>query len=163
MNETLMNAMVPIVVAVVTVVGGMLVQALHRLATKWELQGTAQDQANMEAQIKTAINVGVTSFLPLIKANGWDSPTVRTAVLAKATEYLAQRFPDRTQQIVAADAGSTGVSDVRAVQETIAARMPEAMAHAAASPATPPVEPPALPESTPVPAIPEPPRTMATG
>lgn len=136
MNPDLLNALTGVLVLVVPIVGGMAVNALRKLAAKWGLEGTAQNTANMESDIKAALNVGITKVLPLIEANGWSSPTVRAAVLAGATDYLRQRFPDRTAQIVA-QARPGLESSTTAITETLAARLPDAMTVAAASPATP--------------------------
>jgi hypothetical protein len=139
MNAALLNALVGVAVVVLPVVGTMIVQALRRLSAKWELQATAQNTANMESDLRTVLNVGIAKALPLIETKGWSSPAVREAVLATAADYLRQRFPDRTGQIVAAaQTPWEKIPTAEAVIETLAARLPDAIAVAAASPATPP-------------------------
>jgi hypothetical protein len=141
-SADLTNALIGMATVVLPIVGGMLVQALRKLAAKWDLEGTAQNTANTEADIKAALNVGITKVLPLIEAQGWSSPAVRMAILMGATDYLKQRFPDRTKAIVAAaqpaSASDPAVPSAVAIKETLAARLPDAMTAAAASPATPP-------------------------
>lgn len=151
MNPAVANALAGVLVLVVPVVGGMIVMALRKLAAKWGLEGTAQNTANMEQDIKAALNVGITKVLPAIEAKGWNSPDVHAAILGAASDYLAQRFPARAQQIVAAAqpedvatgsrAGTAPVTASAAIKETLAARLPDAIATAAASPATPPAGP----------------------
>jgi hypothetical protein len=150
MNADLLNALTGVLVVVVPIVGGMATVALRKLAAKWGLEATAQDTANMESDVKAALNVGITKVLPLIEANGWNSPTVREAVLTEATDYLRQRFPDRTAQIVAAAQPGTP-SSTTAITDTLAARLPDAMTVAAASPATPAAP---VPPVTMVPVVP---------
>lgn len=145
------NALMAAAALVIPVVGAMAVQALRKLAAKWDLQGTAQDTANMEDNIKASLNSGIAKLLPEIAAKGWDSPTVRAAILSSAAEYLQQRFPDRADKIVTAaqpDSMKDGLTDddhsvapKTAIMETLAGRLPDAIASAAASPATPPVKP----------------------
>lgn len=153
MNEAILNSVAVVLAGVITVLGGMGVQALRRLAAKLNLQADAQVQTNIalnqnntEAQVATAIKVGVTTFLPLIQEKGWNSPEVHAKILEKATDYLAVHFPDKTAQILAAAQPVTGdaiekgtPAATAAVSETIAARIPQVITEIAASPATPPV------------------------
>lgn len=154
MNPILLNALAVFAAGVTTVVGGMLIQALRKLAVKLNLQATAQEQtnialnqANTETQVAAALKVGVTTFLPLIQEKGWNSPEVHAKILEKATSYLATHFPDKTAQILAAAQPVTGEvieagtqAAKNAVSETIAARMPQVITEVAASPATPPIQ-----------------------
>jgi len=151
MSSDLANALAGVLVLVVPVVGGMIVVALRKLAAKWGLEGTAQNTANMESDIKAALNVGITKVLPVIEAKGWNAPDVHAAILGAATEYLTQHFPDRSAQIAAAAqprdteivafTGAHPVPASAAIAQTLAARLPDAIATAAASPATPPAGP----------------------
>lgn len=142
-SADLTNALTAMAVIVLPVVGGMIVQALRKLAAKWDLEGTAQNTANTEADIRTALNVGITQVMPVIEKTGWNSAETHEAIIATATEYLRQRFPDRAAAITAAGQPPTGstapnVPSSVAIGQTLAARLPDAVATAAASPATPP-------------------------
>lgn len=141
MNEVLLDTLVAVLVPVIAVVGGMVVVALRKLAAKWGMDATAQNTANMESDLKAALNAGIATALPIIETKGWASEAVRSAVLGVAAGYLRQRFPARSAQIVAAAQPAGGAGDVppfAAIKDTLAARLPEAIAIAAASPATPP-------------------------
>lgn len=138
------NALTAILGASVTAIAGIIVAAGSRFASKLGYQATAQDKANLENDLTSAANVGITKVLPLIEAKGWSDPSVRDAILSEATDYLRRRFPDRAAQITAAaqPASAPGVSPVSsstAISETIAARLPDAITKAAASPGTPEV------------------------
>jgi hypothetical protein len=123
-----------VAIVVVPAVAGFIVNAMAALAKKWGLEGVAVDKANMETEINAALKFGITAVLPLIQTDGWDSPKVRQLILDRATQYFRQRFPDRTDTILAAAGPSVTTSPV---QDTLSARLPEAMTVAASSPATP--------------------------
>lgn len=143
--QGLLDALVSVTTLVIPIIGVMLVQALRKLSNKWHLEGTAQDTANLEKEIKTVLNVGIAKVLPMIDQKGWDNPDVRRAVLEEAVSYMTKRFPDRTAALLDAaktDASTTTTGDdKRILTETIAGRFPEAMAAASNGPATPPVPP----------------------
>lgn len=143
--QGLLDSLVGVTTLVIPVIGVMLVQALRKLATKWHLEGTAQDSANLETEIRSSLNVGVAKLLPMIDQKGWSDPDVRKAVLAEAASYMAQRFPERAAQIIGSaktDASTTtSRDDKRLLTDTLAGRFPAAMASASDGPATPPVPP----------------------
>jgi hypothetical protein len=122
-------------------VAGILAGALWKLAAKWGFQATAQDKANTEAELQTALALGIAKAGPAIAAQGWDHIDVHSQVIARAVRYFLERFPDRAAQIETAANGPETLSVTtkrEAVSDTLAARLPEAMTIAAASPATPP-------------------------
>lgn len=139
-ENALLTALIPVVLAV----GGMAVQALRRLQSKWGLEAVAQDKTNAEADLAVAMKAGISQVLPVIEQHGWNSPEAHDAIIGAASGYLKQRFPDRAAAIgasgaVAATSSNVAVSPDAAITQTLAARLPEAAAVAAASPATPPV------------------------
>jgi hypothetical protein len=134
------NALTVVLTAAVPAVAAILSGALWKLWTKWGFQATAQDKANVESDLQTALAFGVSKAIPAIKASSWDNVDVHSRIVADAADYLLQRFPDRAAAIVTAansDAGKL-VPKYAALSDTLTARLPEAIAVAAASPATPP-------------------------
>ena len=101
------------------------------------LTASAQDKANLESDLQTALAFGVSKAIPAIQAKGWDHVDVHSQIVADAAEYFLQRFPDRAAAI-AKSAGAAAETPDDAVADTLTARLPEALAVAAASPATPP-------------------------
>lgn len=130
------NVLTAVLSACVPVVAAIASAALWKLFTRLGFQATAQNKANLEADLQTALAFGVAREIPEIKAKGWDHLDVHNAIIAHAINFMLQRFPDRS----AALASPTIPQDV-AVMESLTARLPEAMAIAAASPATPPAPP----------------------
>lgn len=131
------DALAAVLTICVPTVAAILSGALWKLWTKFGLEATAQDKANMETELQAALAFGVAKALPEIKARGWDSVDMHSVVLADAATYFLQRFPDRTK-IIADAAGIIPMREVRsAVTDTLHARLPEALAVAATSPATP--------------------------
>lgn len=97
--------------------------ALWKLRTKLGMQTTAQDRANMEAEIQAAIGAGV-SAVPQVLADGITTLKARQDIANAAAGYFRQRFPDRTKQISTAANNGTRLADIHAaVQQTIAARL----------------------------------------
>ena len=143
--QSLLDGLVGVATLVIPVVGVMIVQVLRKLSNKWHLEGAAQDNANLETEIRTVLNVGIAKVLPLINQRGWNDPDVRKAVLAEAATYMTQRFPERTAAIIdaAKQDGSTITSrdEKLLLTDTLAGRFPAAMASASDGPATPPVPP----------------------
>ena len=138
------NVLNVVLMAAATSVASIVVAVGAKLARKFGVEAIAQDKANMEAEILAVLKTGITKTLPEIEEKGWSSAAVRETILRQATEYMKQRFPDRVATIEAAvqpgDASRPVVSASVAVSETLAARLPEAIAAAAASPSTPPVD-----------------------
>lgn len=146
------DALATVLTVCTPAVAAILCGALWKLRAKWGLESTAQDKANLETELQASLKFGIAKALPVIRAEGWDSVDVHSAVLAHAANYFLSRFPERTATI--ADT-ATAVSDSgvkAAVTDTLSARLPEAVAIAAASPATPPVSQTAN-ESSPPPTI----------
>ena len=141
-SADLTNALNLVLMASATAAAGIITAVGIKLAKKFGVEATATEKANLEADITTALNVGITQVLPVIEKNGWDSPQAHDAIIATASDYLKQRFPDRAASIVAAaqpaSAADPKVSSPAAINETLSARLPDAIATAAASPATPP-------------------------
>ena len=107
------------------------------------LTASAQDKANLESDLQTALAFGVSKAIPAIQAKGWDHVDVHSQIVADAAEYFLQRFPNRAAAI-AKSAGAAAETPDDAVADTLTARLPEALAVAAASPATPVTEPQAI-------------------
>lgn len=105
--------------------------ALWRLRAWLGKKDTAQDKANMEAEVQAAIGAGiaeVSKVAPQIIADGITTPQARADVVDAAATYFRQRFPDRTAQIsAAADNGTRGPDVHAAVQQTLAARLTNVM------------------------------------
>ncbi len=120
------NALTVILMAAATAIAGVLTAVGVKLAAKLGLEATAQDKANMESEITTVLNFGINKVLPTIETRGWNVASVHDAILTAATEYLAQRFPDRVAKITAAADEPSAV----AVRDTLSARLPAAMASA---------------------------------
>jgi len=136
------DALNTILALLVPIVSGFLAAALLKLRAKLGFQATAQDKANMEAELQTALQFGIAKSLPAIKAAGWDNINVHSAVVADAANFMLERFPDRSVQIIKA-AAPIGVLEpeqepLDAVKDSLSARLPAAVVIAAASPATPP-------------------------
>jgi hypothetical protein len=152
------NALTVVLTLCIPPVAAILAGALWKLAAKWGFQATAQDKANTEAELQTALAFGVSKAGPLIAAKGWDHADVHSEIVADAARYFLERFPDRAATIQSAantTADALSSTKTEAVSETLAARLPEAVTIAAASPATPPVPPPA-PQIVVMPAQPPP-------
>lgn len=134
------NALSVVLMAAAAAIAGTITRAGFALWKKWGFDATATDKANMESDIRTVLNAGITQVLPVIEQHGWDSKEAREAILAAASNYLRQRFPGRAATITA---NAPAVGSETAINQTLAARLPDAIANAAASPATPslPVEP----------------------
>src|SRR3979409_327154 len=126
--QSLLDGLVGVATLVIPVVGVMIVQVLRKLSNKWHLEGAAQDNANLETEIRTVLNVGIAKVLPLINQRGWNDPDVRKAVLAEAATYMTQRFPERTAAIIdaAKQDGSTITSrdEKLLLTDTLAGRFP---------------------------------------
>lgn len=116
------------------VLAGILSTVLLKFRTKIGLDTTAQDKANMEAEISASIGAGIAAVsknAPQILKDGVSTPALLHDVAAVATDYFKDRFPDRVAQI-AASSLATGATDAigypdlvhAAVQQTIAARLP---------------------------------------
>lgn len=107
---------------------GILSAVLWKLYRKIDHEATAQDKANMETEILAATRAGMAMVVketPHVLQDGLLDPGVRDRVLAGATAYMRQRFPDRTAQIATAAGVGTRATDVNAaVQQTLAARLP---------------------------------------
>lgn len=113
--------------------------ACHRLAAKMGADEALADQTLAEGQYKAAVSVGVAKVVKDAKGDvRWDGAWFRDAALGAAVAYMQERFPDRTQKIVAAASASTTNEVHNAVKETLSGRLPEVVTAAAASPATPP-------------------------
>lgn len=132
------DALNVVLAAAATSIAGIIVAAGVRLRAKWGVETTAQDKANLEADIAIAMKAGIAQVLPVIEQHGWNSPEAREAIITTATGYLKQRFPDRAKTIAASGTPAVASPDA-AIAQTLAARLPEAAAVAAASPATPPI------------------------
>ena len=125
-------------------VAAILAAALWKLADKWGFQASAQDKANLESDLQTALALGVSKTLPEIRAKGWDDVNVHSQIVAEAANYFLQRFPNRASAI-GSSAGAVGPgTQAEAGAATLMARLPEAITIAAASPATPPAAAPAV-------------------
>jgi hypothetical protein len=142
-SPDIQNALNIVLLASAGAIASVITAAGVKWAKKLGVEVTAQNKANMEADLNAALKVGITSFLPMIEQKGWNSPEVRDAILSAATAYLRQRFPDRAASITAAaqpaSAYDPKVSSTAAIGQTLAARLPDAVSVAAASPATPAV------------------------
>lgn len=130
------NALSVVLMAAAAAIAGTITRAGFALWKKWGFDATAQDKVNAESDIRTVLNAGITQVLPVIEQHGWNSKEAREAILTAASNYMRQRFPDRAAAIIAK--GST-VGPETAINQTLAARLPDAVATAAASPATPPL------------------------
>jgi hypothetical protein len=137
------NALTIILGASAVAVAGIITAAGTALARKLGVDFTAQQKANLNADVTTALNVGITQNLPAIEAAGWSAASVRKAILADATAFLQQRFPDQATAITNAaqppSASDPKVSAEAAISKSLAARLPDAISVAAASPGTPAV------------------------
>jgi len=123
----------------VLTLGGL---AMNRLRQKWGLEATQINASNMEVQIQAALGYGIAQSLEKISREGWSADTVRGAVLTSAKHYFAERFPERTMQIVnAQNAGESAAAVSRALKATLDSRLDAAMRVAALSPSTPPAPP----------------------
>jgi len=122
MNTYLADALPVILTALAAPVTYYLVQMLTVLMAKFGLQATAQDKANMEAEIRTAIGAGIAT-VPSIITDGVITRAAMRDVLLAATAYMHQRFPDRVAQII--DGTHDDTTPNAAVQQVIAARLPK--------------------------------------
>ena len=106
---------------------GVLSAALLKLRAKLGKEDTAQDKANLEAEVQAAIGAGlavVAQTAPKILKEGITTPEGLRDVANAAATYFRQRFPDRTEQIGAAANTGTRSGDVHAaVQQTILSRL----------------------------------------
>ncbi len=136
------NALTVILAACVPPVAAIAAGALWKAWTWFGFQATAQDKANLESDLKTALAFGVSKALPEIAAKGWDNIDVHSQIVADAANFTLDRFPDRATALTAAANSNQviigAISPIAAVQESLNARLPDAIAIAAASPATPP-------------------------
>lgn len=137
------NALAVVLMACAAPVAAILTKMLWMVAKKMGVEASEADMQKLNGEAKAALTVGAVKASELIAARGWDSVNVSNVVLRDALEYFLQRFPDRATQI-AAQAGvptpaKPSAAKEAAVEETLMARLPEAMNQASASPSTPPV------------------------
>lgn len=106
---------------------GLISACLIRLRAKLGKEDTAQDKANLEAEVQASIGVGVAvvaQTAPQILKDGITTPQGLQDVANAAALYFRQRFPDRAAQISTAADNGTRDGDVHAaVQQTIAGRL----------------------------------------
>lgn len=103
----------------------MLTGMMWKVYLHFDKSATAQDKANMEAEIQAALGAGIAAAqktMPLVMSQGIRSPAVRDMILAEATKYFRVRFPERTGQIINTVSG-TGQQPNAAVQQTLDARL----------------------------------------
>lgn len=106
---------------------GLISAALLKLRAKLGKQDTAQDQANLEAQVQASIGAGmqiVAQTAPQILRDGITTPEGMNDVASAAASYFRQMFPDRTATIAKARGLGDRTNDIHAaVAQTIGARL----------------------------------------
>lgn len=121
-----MDAFVATVLAGLSVpLTGMLCAACYYGIAWLKARTRAEDMSNLDREATVAYGVGVQATdekAPQALATG--IATRGQSALTVATNYFRKRFPDRTAQIAKA-AGAASTLDIHdAVQQTIAARLP---------------------------------------
>lgn len=95
-----------IVTSVLTVFAAPITVAVSgagwKLWTLLDAKATAQQKATFDADVQTAMSVGINTAMPLIVSHGWHDAGTKAEVLQVATEYFKQRFPDQATRVVAA-------------------------------------------------------------
>jgi len=119
---------------------------MQRVLARLEISLSDAQKAEMEDVAGKALTYGITQAQGRIKAEGWDSVSVKNAVVATAASYAVAQFPGAmanagfdisTPSAASATAGKlTGI---------LTRKFPEMVTAAAASPATPPAPAPIVP------------------
>jgi len=132
----------PIINEILQLVGIVLVAAIGWLvkrALTWVgLKVSTEQTAKFDDGLQKALAYGIGQTQGLIKAKGWDDPTVKSATLAAAVPYATQMFPAAIKGV---GIPSDPAAQADAVARALDRAFPQAVTVAAASPATPPAPP----------------------
>lgn len=128
------NLLTGVLATAVSIIVAFLSTVMWKLAARFGVQVTAQNKINIEADLQTALQFGVAKAIPLIKEKGWDHIDVHNQIIADAAAFMLRKLPDRAAQL----------SVSGPLEDSLTARLPEAMTVAAESPATPPAPSPVL-------------------
>lgn len=99
-------------------VAAALTGLLMKAWTWVDMKTSAQDKTNLEAELHTAISIGLNVLLPDIAAKGRHDAATKAEVLKIAAAYLKERFPERAVQL--ATAAGVSVSDLSSPTATSA-------------------------------------------
>ena len=111
--------------------------AANSLKNKLNLDVSASQTAAFDDALNKAVTFAATQSEMAIKAKGWDSPDVKSVVLATALSSIAEKAPDA----LAGVGLSTDINDPanrERLTHALQRALPSAFTTAAASPATPP-------------------------
>ena len=124
-------------------IGGMLIAFGQRLLAWMNVKLSVAQKAELEDNAGKALAFGISQAQHEIAAKGWDHIDVKDHVLAAATAYAIDKFPDSLAR-VGVDT-SKPIEATQKLADVMERKFPEAVTVAAASPATPEVPEPVVP------------------
>ena len=117
--STAVQTLAPLMAAPVAT---MLTGALWKVWSWVDKKAKAQDRANMETELHTALSIGINRFIHDLAVKGWHDAATKAEILSVAAVYLSERFPDRVAQITNAAGAKTAPDATESLLTTLEGR-----------------------------------------
>lgn len=128
----LTNALIALLAGVISIMGGIALQAVAR----WLHVQVSQAQASaFDSALSKALSYAAVQCAAQIKANGWDHVETHNQVVQIALQVMLSKFPQASAGVGISDTAGGRCELAAALQRAL----PATFAMLAASPATPPV------------------------
>jgi uncharacterized protein YidB (DUF937 family) len=111
--------------------------ALARLAKKYGLQISAEQQDQFEKALGKTNDAMIGVLTSQIAAKGWDHPDIKNAAIANGLKSIVDKFPDALKGVGLSTDASDPINAQR-IKDALSRQFAEAAAKASASPSTPP-------------------------
>lgn len=119
------------------IIGGVMIAFGRRLLQWMNVKLSTAQKAELEDNAGKALDYGISLAQDEIAKKGWDHADIKNQVIATATAYAIQKFPDSLAR-VGVDTSNPKQAAYQ-VADVMERKFAGAMATAAASPATPSV------------------------